>query len=98
MPPTGTGGLANVTLETYFQRTSDRSPNPNLSQPSCLACHTTASISKAGVPPGWTGPTDYASDYSSCFTWRTCRPRGNHDNHRLTIKNKYSNRIADNYL
>ncbi|MGK5048978.1 hypothetical protein ACQ4WP_24225 [Janthinobacterium sp. GB4P2] len=67
MPPTGTGGLANVTLETYQQRIGDPSPNPHLSQPSCLACHTTASISKMGVPAGWSKPTNYSSDYSFLF-------------------------------
>jgi hypothetical protein len=67
MPATGTGGLANATLETYFQRTDGYSPNPNLSQPSCLACHTTAAISPRGVPAGWTKPANYASDYSFLF-------------------------------
>lgn len=67
-PPTGTGGLANTTLETYFQDTQSYSPNnPPLSQPSCLACHTVATISSQAVPAGWTGKTNYASDYSFLF-------------------------------
>lgn len=66
-PPTGIGGLANTVLETYFQTASSFSPNKALSQPSCLACHTVATISKRGVPPAWTRPANYASDYSFLF-------------------------------
>jgi len=62
-PPASLGGLANVTLETYFQSSSSLSPNKAVSQPACLACHTVASISSRAT--GATTP--YASDYSFLF-------------------------------
>jgi hypothetical protein len=65
-PPATLGGLANTTIETYFQKHGAHSPNSALSQPSCLACHTTAAISQR--PPGSAGGAKtYASDYSFLF-------------------------------
>ena len=66
-PTAGEGGLANAVLETYFQRTSARSPNPALSQPGCLACHTMAQISIKAAPTGYSKPTAYGADYSFLF-------------------------------
>lgn len=59
-------GLANTTLETYFQNQSSGSPNPALHQPSCLACHTMAAISR-GAPAAAADAVAYASDYSFLF-------------------------------
>lgn len=51
-PPTTQGGLANTTMETYFQ-----------TMPACLNCHVYASISSNSSH----GSTNFASDYSFLF-------------------------------
>ncbi|VWC67536.1 hypothetical protein BLA18110_01719 [Burkholderia lata] len=68
-PPNGVGGLANAVLETYFQTLNSASPNPLLTQPNCLACHTVAKLPARGFPPDWGNrPKTYASDYSFLFS------------------------------
>jgi hypothetical protein len=52
-PPLSQGGLANTTLETYFQTTRI-----------CLSCHTYAGISASTSH----GATNFASDYSFLFS------------------------------
>lgn len=51
-PPITQGGLANTTMETYFQTTTV-----------CLTCHTGAPISSRTTH----GPTSFAADYSFLF-------------------------------
>lgn len=54
-PPLGEGGLANTTMETYFQ--TDKT---------CLTCHTNAPIASLAAHPSPPAPR-YASDYSFLF-------------------------------
>lgn len=67
-PPAGQGGLSNTVLETYFQSRADFSPNPSLSQPSCLACHTVAAIAAPASHFAAAKTPAYASDYSFLFS------------------------------